>query len=138
MNTTTTYQRRKPKEIPMEAKRLKEFRKAENLTQVQFAEAVSKDQSMIQRYESGVFAIPIEVIRDLREKFLMSTEWFFTGKGSRKIVPMKTNLVTDIKTIETNQNLLIDQVAGMKIDFLNLHAAFYELKHKIEQNTGKD
>ena len=128
----------KPKKeriVTSEAKRLREFRKAEGLTQVELAAILGKDQATVQRYESGEFVISVDIVRILHEKLLLNFSWFFTGKGGRKIVPEKTNLVTDIKSIELNQNLLIDQVAGLKSDYLKLHNAFYELKQQLNTNS---
>jgi transcriptional regulator with XRE-family HTH domain len=118
------------KPVTAEARRFKEFRKAENLTQIQIGEKLGKDQATIQRYEKGTFAIPIEIVKLMHEKFLMSLDWFFLGKGSRLYVPMKGNLVTDIKAYETNQSILMTQVEGLKKEFLKLHNEFYELKSK--------
>jgi len=123
------------KPVTAEARRFKEFRKAENLTQVQFGEKLGKDQATIQRYEKGVFAIPIEVVKSMHETFQMSLDWFFLGKGGRLYVPQKGNLVTDIKAYETNQNILLTQVAGLKSDYLKLHNAFYELKQQLNTNS---
>jgi transcriptional regulator with XRE-family HTH domain len=118
--------------VSTEAKRLREFRKAEGLTQTEFAVIVGKDQATVQRYESGEYVISVEIVRIMHERLLLNFTWFFTGKGPRKIVPEKTNLVTDVKSIELNQNLLIDQVAGLKLDFIKLHNAFYELKQQMK------
>jgi transcriptional regulator with XRE-family HTH domain len=127
----TSTKPKKERFLTSEAKRLREFRKAEGLTQAQMGVVLGKDQATVQRYESGEFVISVDVVRILHEKLLLNFQWFFTGKGGRKIVPEKTNLVTDVKSIELNQNLLIDQVAGLKLDFMLLHNAFYELKQKL-------
>lgn len=125
----------KPKEdIPVtpEARRFKEFRKAENLTQTEFGEKVGKDQATIQRYEKGIFSIPIDVVKAMHEVFQMSLDWFFLGKGARLYVPQKGNLVTNLKEYETNQNILITQVSGLKQDFIKLHNDFYALKANLK------
>jgi len=116
------------KPVTAEARRFKEFRKAENLTQIQFGEKLGKDQATIQRYEKGTFAIPIEIVKSMHEIFQMSLDWFFLGKGGRLYVPQKGNLVTDIKAYELNQNILLTQVSGLKQEFLKLHRELHEVK----------
>lgn len=63
---------------------------------------------------------------------LLNLSLFFKGKGGKKIFPEKAISVTDAKSIELNQNLLSDQVAGLKLDHLKLHNAFFELKKTLD------
>jgi len=122
---------RNDKPVTAEARRFKEFRKAENLTQKQLGDKLGKEQATIQRYEKGTFVIPIEVVKMLHELYQMSLDWFFLGKGSRLYVPQKGNLITDLKTLETNQSILTTQVYGIKQEFLKLHKEVHELKYQL-------
>jgi transcriptional regulator with XRE-family HTH domain len=124
------------KPVTEEARRFKEFRKAENLTQKQLGEILSKEQATIQRYEKGTFAIPIEVVKALHENYQMSLDWFFLGKGSRLYVPQKGSLVTDMKTFETNQSILTTQLAGLKQEFNKLFKDFYALKAQLQVQSS--
>jgi transcriptional regulator with XRE-family HTH domain len=128
MKETLLKPEKKEIEVTAEARRFKEFRKAENLTQLQFGEKIGKDQATVQRYEKGTFSIPIDVIKTMHEVFQMSLDWFFLGKGGRLYVPEKAKLVTDIKAYELNQNILMTQVAGLKQDFNKLYNDFYAFK----------
>lgn len=122
---------RNDKPVTAEARRFKEFRKAENLTQKQLGDKLGKEQATIQCYEKGTFVIPIEVVKMLHELYQMSLDWFFLGKGSRLYVPQKGNLITDLKTLETNQSILTTQVYGIKQEFLKLHKEVHELKYQL-------
>ena len=122
---------RNDKPVTAEARRFKEFRKAENLTQKQLGDKLGKEHATIQRYEKGTFVIPIEVVKMLHELYQMSLDWFFLGKGSRLYVPQKGNLITDLKTLETNQSILTTQVYGIKQEFLKLHKEVHELKYQL-------
>lgn len=123
--------RKKEKIVTPEAKRLREFRKAEGLTQVELAVFLGKDQATVQRYESSEFVIPVEIVRIMHEKLLINFTWFFTGEGPRRIVPEKNKKESDLRSIELEQKLLNDQVAGLKSDYLKLFNAISELKQQL-------
>lgn len=116
------------KETTEEAERLKVFRKAEKLGQEEFAKKLGLGHSVISRYENNRLNIPIDFIKKLHEVFNMSFEWFYTGNGNRKYTPEKANLIKDIKTLETNQQILTAQIASLKAELLKLHRDFHAFK----------
>ncbi|TDQ12796.1 helix-turn-helix domain-containing protein [Pedobacter metabolipauper] len=122
--------------VTEEAKRFKEFRKAENLIQKDMGDVVGKDAATITRYENGDFIIPIDVVKLMHEKLDMDYTWFFTGKGKRKHIPMKSNLVKDVTTIATDQAILYNQVEGLRRELLKLHNDFYEFKIKVQNRDN--
>ncbi len=115
------------------AKRIKAFRESEGLTQTKFGEMINKDQSTILRYESGRLSIPIDVIIALNRIFGMNLEWLLTGKGGSKDKPEKSNLVTDIKTLNENNLILMNEIKTLKIEFKKLHKEFFEFKHGLKK-----
>ena len=64
-----------PEKDYKEAKRFKEFRKAERLTQEEMGKIIGKTQPMVQRYETGDYLIPGRVVATLVKKLRMSHEW---------------------------------------------------------------
>jgi transcriptional regulator with XRE-family HTH domain len=61
------------------AKRFKDFRKQEGITQVMLSKELDLSQSVISRYDRGEVDIPMVLIRHLHERYKMSYEWFFHG-----------------------------------------------------------
>lgn len=118
------------REIRDEAKQLKVFRKSENMSQDEFGAKTGVDGTTVSKYENGRLIIPIDYVRTLHEKLNMSFQWFFTGKGSKKHTADKANLVTDMKTLMTNQELLYNQVESLKADLVKLHRDFHDLKNQ--------
>lgn len=88
-----------------EAKRLKEFRLAEGLTQKELGEILNRHASHVNKFEDGTRRIQIEDVKQLHLKLEMSYEWFYHGKGHRKYKPEKSTLIKDIKTLETSLNI---------------------------------
>lgn len=115
-----------------EAERLKVFRKAEGLSQETFAAKLGTVHSIISRYECGRLNIPIDFIKEMHRVYNLSLTWFFTGKGNRKHIEEKSNLVTDVKTIATNQDILQAQIEGMKHELLKLHRDFHAFKNNVK------
>ncbi|KEQ31248.1 hypothetical protein N180_03095 [Pedobacter antarcticus 4BY] len=119
-----------------ETKRFKILRETEGLTQTKFAEMLELTQPTIQRYESGAYIIPIDVIKKAHEVFNMSFEWFFFGKGDRKVkasAEKGTQLggfIKDMKTLSTNQQLLENQVSTLKNELYKLLDEFNKIKSK--------
>ncbi|MCX2484511.1 helix-turn-helix domain-containing protein [Pedobacter sp. MR2016-24] len=109
-----------------EIKRLRLFRKGEGHSQETFASALGISRLKIQRYEAGTYMIPLELIRKMHEVFHMSYEWFFHGTGHKKSVELKSGLIKDIKTLESNQHLLEGQVSLLK---KQLFKVFEEIQH---------
>ncbi|WP_316841322.1 helix-turn-helix transcriptional regulator [Pedobacter gandavensis] len=116
------------KETTEEAERLKVFRKAEKMGQEEFGKRLGLDHSVISRYENNRLNIPIDFVKKLHEVFNISFEWFYTGKGNRKHTPEKASLIKDIKTLETNQQILTQQVEALKTELLKLHRDFHAFK----------
>lgn len=120
------------KETTEEAERLKVFRKAEKMGQKEFGKQLGLDHSVISRYENNRLNIPIDFVKKLHEVFNMSFEWFYTGKGNRKFSPEKGTLIKDIKTLETNHNILTEQVSSLKSELLKLHREFHAFKAEMK------
>lgn len=79
--------------ITDEAKRLKAFRQAENLTMEEFGAVLGKTKSWVHKIEHGLRRIRVDEIRTLREKYNMSYEWFYNGKGKRIESDKEENLI---------------------------------------------
>lgn len=114
--------------INEEINRLKLFRKGEGHNQDSFAKALGISRLKIQRYEAGTYLIPLELIRKMHDVFHMSYEWFFHGTGHKKSVEVKSGLIKDIKTLESNQHLLEDQVSLLKKQLFKVFEEIQELK----------
>lgn len=118
-----------------EIKRLRLFRKGEGHNQDSFARALGMSRLKIQRYEAGTYVIPLELIRKMHEVFHMSYEWFFHGTGHKKSVEVKSALVKDIKTLESNQHLMEGQLSLLK---KQLFKVLEEIQYlKSNQNSQK-
>lgn len=103
--------------IPDTSKRFKDFRKKEGITQVMLAKEVSLSQSIISKYDNGDVEVPLSIITYLHERHKMSYEWFFHGTGKRRLnEDTKPTLVTDIKAMQLNINLLIEKMAKLERD----------------------
>lgn len=111
-----------------EINRLKLFRKSEGHNQDSFAKALGISRLKIQRYEAGTYLIPLDLIRKMHDVFQMSYEWFFHGTGHKKSVEVKSGLIKDIKTLESNQHLLEDQVSLLKKQLFKVFEEIQELK----------
>lgn len=118
--------------ITEEAQRLKVFRKAEKMGQEEFGKLTGVDHSIVSRYENGRLNIPIDYVKKLHEVFDMSTTWFYSGKGSRKHVEEKANLVTDMKTLITNQKMMAEQISALKAELMKLHREFHAFKAGVQ------
>lgn len=118
--------------ITEEAQRLKVFREAEGLNQTDFAAKLGTVHSIISRYERGRLNIPIDFVKEMHRAFNLSFTWFFTGKGNRKHIDEKANLITDVKTLATNQEILQAQYDGLKHELLKLHREFHAFKADVK------
>lgn len=126
------------REINDYANRLRIFRKSEGYGTVDFAEKLSVDRTVLSRYETGHLQMPLKFIRELHDVYNLSFHWFFTGKGSKKHVSEKPNLLTDISELMTNQELLYNQVESLKYELLKLHREFHATKNASSINFQTD
>ena len=55
--------------------KLKNLRKASNLTQADIANVLFVTQTTYSKYERGVRAMPIEVLKQLADFYKVSTDW---------------------------------------------------------------
>lgn len=101
LSTRSTSMKAKIKPT-LEAERLRVFRKANNLSQIEFGEIINVTQPQVNKYETNRNMIPIEVAKLLHTKLQMNYEWFYHGKGSMKLVPKKTTLAD---TLEVSSEL---------------------------------
>ena len=80
--------------------RLKEVRRALNLTQHQLAEILGVSRFAVIKWEKGERDIPTEVYEALATKFGVNINWLLTGKGEpfitsqREVLKKKTTLVS--------------------------------------------
>lgn len=115
------------------SKRFKAFRKEEGDTQEEFGIRIGKDRSTIMRYEAGVLAIPIDVIKLLHDKLEMSYHWFFDGIGNRKGNTFNRTLITDIGTLNENNLILQGKIEDLEKALRKLAKDFYSKKHKLQK-----
>lgn len=97
--------------ITDEARRFKAFRLAENLTQKEFGEAIGRREAYINKIENGSQNIKIEDVKNIAEKFKMSYEWFYHGRGNRVITAKDENLLTVTSELKNKINLLEQKVS---------------------------
>ena len=113
--------------ITEESKRFKKFRKSIGLTQVEMAELLETQQTVISKYESGQLNIPIDAIKVLRLKYNMNYDWFFHGTGQMKTDKVERNTITtDIKNMMLDINITKAKLEQIHRDFVRLHADFYD------------
>lgn len=108
-----------------EAKQLRVFRKAENLTQDELAKILNKTQATIQKYESGEILVPSEIVKKLHEKLQMHYDWWYEKTGPRKSVSTKKNLVRDINAMENDLALLNQKYNQLEALMKKLYRDFY-------------
>ncbi len=111
--------------IQSEAKRFKEFRLAENLTQTEIGEILSRVQTHIYKFEEGTRRIQLNDVKLLHTKLGMSYEWFYHGKGHRKYKPEKSTLIKDVTTLQTSINVLESKVEQQDAALKKLYRDFY-------------
>ena len=65
--------------------RIKEVRKAENLTQQAFADRLGIKQNTVASYEMGRIGISDAVVTSICREFSINENWLRTGEGEMKI-----------------------------------------------------
>jgi len=120
---------------PIEAKRLKEFRRSVlKMSQTELAAELGKNQATIQRYESGVYVIPGEVVKLLNEKFKMSIKYFYFGEGRKLEGEEKGNvLVKDVKTLANSNDLMEMRLKKAEGHITVLIRELFDLKKKVAE-----
>ncbi len=113
-----------------EAKRLKSFRLAENLTQAEFGEILGKTESWVSRAESGDRSIGIDDVKILNSKLGMSYEWFINGTGKMKQSKKDQNLLTTTTDIKNEILLLTAKVEQQDKIIKKLVRDFYAMDSK--------
>lgn len=108
-----------------EAKRFKEFRLAEGLTQGEIGEMLGRTTAHIQKFEDGTRRIQNKDVKKLHLKLEMSYEWFYHGKGHRKYKPEKTTLVKDLKTLETSLAIAESKIEQLDAAMKKIYKDFY-------------
>lgn len=89
--------------------RLKEIRKALNLTQVAFGEKLGVSRNVINNLESGRVELKDVFINHLYSVFDVNPEWFVTGNG-----PMFLEVQDDVKFAELSAKILKNDDEFMK------------------------
>lgn len=114
------------KTITDEAKRLKAFRIAENLTQQEFGEYLGKTESWVSRAESGDRSISIDDIKILNSKLNLSFDWFINGIGKMKASKKDENLLTTTTDIKNEIKLLTSKLEDHDKIIKKLVRDFYD------------
>lgn len=118
-------------ELIEQGKRLKLFRNSLKMTQDEFAKELGLHQTSINKYEVGLTAVPFSLIKKLNSKFQMSMDWFSTGNGTKKLTPEKGNLVKDLGTMKTENELVELRLAKIEKVLNKLVTDFYEKKYQV-------
>jgi plasmid maintenance system antidote protein VapI len=107
------------KKISAEAKRLnivymdcKKAKTASNTTEL--AAILEVDQSAISRMLNGVYPLNYTVAKNVCMKLGYSPQWFFTGKGDMKVSDKDVKLITEIKTLRAEINILEQALKRME------------------------
>lgn len=114
--------------------RLKDFRNSLKFSQIQMVEFLSKfidgvSTPNYSKMESGTRPIPLDYIHILHMEKGLSYEWYFHGKGARKINLEKERLtITDIGELKSKYELLTHKLQSMEESFRKLYADFYASK----------
>lgn len=99
------------------AKRIKEIRKLEGLSQEEFASRINLSRSIIGCYENNIRNVGDRTIKDICEKFNINEEWLRFGTGEMNLIPPEihelTNVLSDISLSDNQQ--LKDIVAKLSI-----------------------
>lgn len=121
--------------------RLKEFRKAENMTQAEFSEFINAHlpkgfgrlvQNNLSNMEKGVRLIPTEYVKILHDHKLMNYDWWFSGEGSRLLKEKdKKKITTDVAEIRRQYELLEQKMSSMEREFKKVHADLYDVVNKL-------
>jgi len=123
-----------PSELTLQtAGRFKVFRKEKKLTQQQLADLIKKDKSTVIRYETGAYAIPIDIISTLQNRLGLDVNWFFTGSISEVNSKAPGSLLKDISQLNENNKLLSLKINMLEKEFKKLHNELYELKHGVQK-----
>lgn len=105
------------KEIPMPAKRLREFMKRKKISQTAMGEMFGRSQANINRYLSGEQRIPQELITLLYHRYSLNSEWIYHGTAPAEFKEKpKKDLVTDISDLKAEITTLKSLVAKMQND----------------------
>jgi transcriptional regulator with XRE-family HTH domain len=124
------------KALSEQADRLRFFRDKEELTGKLLAQELGITPGTYSKYESGTITIPIDVIIHLRNKYQLNYEWFFDGRGTRKLkADDKSNIITDIAKIFEVQHATRLQVTSLQEKQLKYIEEIQSLKSEL--NTLK-
>jgi transcriptional regulator with XRE-family HTH domain len=82
--------------------RLKEVRNYFGLNQSDFSKSINIDQAYLSQLENGKVRIGSKILLSLSEKYQISIDWLFTGKGSMFIQ------FEDDKALRAIEKILVD------------------------------
>jgi len=94
--------------------RLKEIRKSLGFNQQEFSELLGIDQAHLSQLEHGKIGIGNRIMVTLIEKFNISSDWIYTGKGSmfkHNDTEIIAEAIIDIEKIISNL-----KIKGIKIN----------------------
>lgn len=112
--------------ITEEAKRFKQFREAENLTQEEMGAVLGKTKSHVNKIERGVTSVLLSHVKTLHEKMGMSYEWFYHGKGKRLFTKEDLNTFEFTMDLRNKIDLLVQKVEQQDKIIKKLVRDFYD------------
>lgn len=113
--------------ITDEARRFREFRLAEKLTQEEMGEILGKTKSHINKVEKGILRISVEDVKTLHAKKRMSYEWFYNGEGSRIASKKEENLIKVTTDLRNQVELLSQKIDQQDKALKKLYRDYYGL-----------
>lgn len=96
------------------AGRLKLIYKDFDGNQIDFAKLLGISQSSVSRMMAGEQPITLDVIKELQTKLGYDPMWIVNGTGPAKMQEQKTSLITDIKNLHAEIELLKARVTGLE------------------------
>ena len=117
--------------------RLKELRKALNMTQQEFADAIRVKRNTVATYEMGRSGISDAAVALICKEFNVDEEWLRTGKGkmfvdvSREMEIAKFTKNLLLEESDSFKNRLISALAKMTVDEWEL------LERKLREILGE-
>ncbi len=124
--------------------RLKEFRKAEKMTQVQFVDFINSHlppdhgkltQGNLVNMEKGQRPIPNDYVRILHDQKMLNYDWWYNSEGSRLLKTKdRIQQSTEISEIKRSYELMESKLASLEHEVKKLHA---ELRRMAEKFDGK-
>lgn len=109
-----------------EARRFKQIRKDEKLTQVEMAEVLGLTQSAIHKYEGGDNFIPTKIWKKIHDKLFYNYEYLINGSGRKKLIDNKReNTLTNVQEINQKYEILSQKFEELNLKMNKIYRDFY-------------